>query len=275
MYVNRAVCSIPWWFFFSFGLYQYLLSCSVIWPSLHSLSFFLFNLSLSLSLHLARSLYILIIFAKIQILASFIFSIVFCFQFHWFLFHIAFFAPIAAIKGLLGDWGVREQRKEKFNDEFLYSESLQCLFSLLEPASPGALQVFSLEPTSVFRLCWVQDGRILEGKKKNDKFTTSSTVLQILVFFPKLLSTFYVSESSSTLSCFYSFSQSVQPGGVCFFYMIQNWKMSPPFFEPGQKRAWDWYIEPSYYLLSPSLLHGHEFVFHNHAFTITASPRVP
>lgn len=166
MYVNRAVCSIPWWFFFSFGLYQYLLSCSVIWPSLHSLSFFLFNLSLSLSLHLARSLYILIIFAKIQILASFIFSIVFCFQFHWFLFHIAFFAPIAAIKGLLGDWGVREQRKEKFNDEFLYSESLQCLFSLLEPASPGALQVFSLEPTSVFRLCWVQDGRILEGKKK-------------------------------------------------------------------------------------------------------------
>ena len=91
-------------------------------------------------------------------------------------------------------------------------------------------------------------------------------VLQILVFFPKLLSTFYVSESSSTLSCFYSCSQSVQPGGVCFFYMIQNWKMSPPFFEPGQKRAWDWYIEPSYYLLSPSLLHGHEFIFHNHCF---------
>ena len=255
-------------FFFSFGLYQYLLSCSVIWPPLHSLSFFLFNLSLSLSLHLARSLYILIIFAKIQILASFIVSIVFCFQFHWFLFHIAFFAPIAAIKGLLGDWGVREQRKEKFNDEFLYSESLQCLFSLLEPAYPGALQVFSLEPTSMFSGCVeFKMGGYWRGKK-NDKFTTSSMVLQILVFFPKLLANFYVSEPSSTLSCFYSFSQSVQPGGVCFFYMIQNWKISPTFFEPGQKRAWDlihWVIllssitttapSPWVYLPQPSFYH--------------------
>lgn len=77
------------------------------------------------------------------------------------------------------------------------------------------------------------------GKKKNDKFNTSSTVLQILVFFPKLLATFYVSESSSTLSCFYSCSQSVQPGGVCFFCMMQNWKISSTFFEPGQKRAGD------------------------------------
>lgn len=122
MYVHRVVCSIPWWFFFGlWDLYQYLLPCLIIWPPLHSLSLFLFNLSLSLSLQLARSLYILIIFAKIQILASFIFSIVFCFQFHWFLFHIASFAPIAAIKGLLGDRGMREQRKEKLKDEFLYS----------------------------------------------------------------------------------------------------------------------------------------------------------
>ena len=108
-------------------------------------------------------------------------------------------------------------------------------------------------------------GRYWRGKKK-DKFTTSSTVPPILVFFPKLLATFYVSESSSTLSCFYSCSQSVQPGGVCFFYVIQNWKFSPTFFEPGQSRAWDlihWAILVS---LSPPLFHGHEFIFHNHCF---------
>ena len=240
-----------------------------------SQSFFPFNLSLSLSLHLARSLYILIIFAKIQILASFIFSIVFCFQFHWLLFHIAFFAPIAAIKGLLGDWGVREQRKEKFNNEFLYSESLQCLFSLLEPASPGALQVFSLEPTSMFSGCVeFRMGGYWRGKK-NDKFTTSSTVLQILVFFPKLLATFYVSESSSTLSCFYSFSLQYNQVEYVFSIWSRTEKCPPHSLNQVRKGLGTWYIEPSYYLLSPSLLHGHEFIFHNHAFTITASPRVP
>lgn len=133
---------------------------------------------------------------------------------------------------------MREQRKEKLKDEFLYSFwELGSVFFSLEPASPGALQLFSWAHFC-FQAVLSSGWEDIRGEKKINsppvqwysKFWSSSL---------KLLATFYVSESSIHLVLFYSCSQSVQPGGACFFYMIQNWKISSHSLSQVRAGLWD------------------------------------
>lgn len=103
------------------------------------------------------------------------------------------------------------------------SESRESLFPPLDPTSPGALPVCSLEPTSNFQAALNSGWGLLKGK--SGKLPTSSMVLQILVFLPNLLATIHFSVSSFILSRFYSCSQSVSE--------------LKSFLEPVQWRLWD------------------------------------
>lgn len=123
---------------------------------------------------------------------------------------------------------------------YTLSESWECLFSLLEAASPGALQVCSLEPTYMFSGC--VEFRMGGYWRQKKKMINSTPVQQYSKFWsssPNYLLLFMFQSLHPLCLVLYSCSQSVQPGGVCFFCMMQNWKISSTFFEPGQKRTGD------------------------------------
>lgn len=148
------------------------------------------------------------------------------------------------------------------------SESQEFLSLLLEQASPGALPVCFLEPTPSFQATLSSGWGISEGR--NGQLTSSSVVLQILVFFPNLPATFKFSESILSVQVLQL--QSVRTTGLCVFLPSDLELPSPTFFGSDSEKG-----------LGPDIW-GHLIFYHHHcsismslsftttAFTTTPSP---
>ena len=149
---------------------------------------------------------------------------------------------------------------------YTLSESWECLFSLLEAASPGALQVCSLNPTYMFSGC--VEFR-MGGYWRQKKMINSTPVQQYSKFWsssPNYLLLFMFQSLHPLCLVFIVAASQYNPVECVFSVWSRTEKFPPHSLNQVRKGRGTLYIEPPYYLLSPPLHLCHEFLFHNWCF---------